>query len=100
MNLRILSIANNGLKTLDPATITGNYAQIFQIDLSDNNLELIEYSNLISETDFCEIDISNNNIIEIVNTNSFAIDPNKKYHGGIVNINHNSFTQFINIEKK
>jgi hypothetical protein len=49
-------------------------------------METVEFSNTISQQDFCEFNFSANKIKEIVNTNHFAIDPEKTYHGGDVEI--------------
>lgn len=99
-NLRTLIITHNSLKTLDPATVTGYSYQIYNIDFSHNELEVLEFSNAISDTNFCEINFSNNRIKEIINTINYELDPkHKKYHGGEVNMNHNKLTKFIDFEK-
>lgn len=97
--LRVLNVAHNGLKTLEPAAITRADLQIFHVDISHNNLKTVEFSNMISETDFCTIDFTSNKIKEIVNTNNFKIDRNKIYHGGSVKLTGNSFSKFIDFEK-
>jgi hypothetical protein len=53
-NLRVLKVAYNGLKTLDPSTITGHSLQLFHVDFSNNVMETVEFSNTISQQDFCE----------------------------------------------
>ncbi|CAC5409886.1 unnamed protein product [Mytilus coruscus] len=97
--LRVLNVAHNGLKTLEPAAITGTDLQIFHADFSHNNLKTVEFSNMVSETDFCSIDFTSNKIKEIVNTNNFKIDLNKIYHGGSVELIGNRFSKFIDFEK-
>ncbi|XP_052089271.1 toll-like receptor 8 [Mytilus californianus] len=98
-NLRELRVTHNGLKVLAPATITASSLQIFRADFSHNEMKSIEFSNMISESDFCEITFASNDISKIVNTNNFKIDPEKDYRGGIVELVGNSFTTFIDFEK-
>lgn len=96
-NLRELRVTHNGLKTLAPSTLTS--LPLFRADFSHNNMSSIEFSNMISESDFCKITFASNNISNIVNTNNFEIDPDKNYRGGIVDLVGNSFTTFIDFEK-
>ena len=98
-NLRVLKVAYNGLKILEPSTITGHSLQLFHVDFSNNVMETVEFSNTISQQDFCKFDFSANIIKEIVNTNHFVIDRNKTYHGGAIILTGNNLTKFIDFEK-
>ena len=98
-NLRVLKVAYNGLKTLEPSTITGHSLQLFHVDFSNNVMETVEFSNTISQQDFGKFDFSANIIKEIVNTNHFVIDRKKTYHGGAIILTGNNLTKFIDFEK-
>jgi hypothetical protein len=71
-NLRVLKVAYNGLKTLEPSTITGHSLQLFHVDFSNNVMGTVEFSNIISQHDFCKFDFSANIIKEIVNSNHLS----------------------------
>jgi hypothetical protein len=95
----VLKVAYNGLKTLEPSTITGHSLQLFHVDFSNNVMETVEFSNTISQQDFGKFDFSANIIKEIVNTNHFVIDRKKTYHGGAIILTGNNLTKFIDFEK-
>ena len=83
-NLRVLRITHNDVITPEPSTPVGSSLQIHHADLSHNNMDVVDISNLISKNNFCEFDFFSNKITEIINTKNFKIDPTKTYKGGFL----------------
>ncbi|XP_052791878.1 protein slit-like [Mya arenaria] len=79
---------------MEPYFLSQPTQSIFFADISNNQLPVLDVSNLMSLFPFCSIDYTSNVIEHLVNELDFTLDPEKHYGPGFVHLNENAFEQF------
>lgn len=97
-NLRSVSLANNQIKEMDPHAFNGDSINIFNFDLSGNNLTKIDVTNLVMDKLYCEINYENNLFQEIENILGWKVNTSLHYGSGTVTVAKNPPMHFPDYE--
>ncbi|XP_067667618.1 protein toll-like [Haliotis asinina] len=97
-SLRILDVSQNNIHTMEVGTIGTHLPKLKSIDLSYNELETFDISNL-NIYSFCEMDLSNNKLTEFVNNATLKTEELENRGPGMVVLQHNNFTTFPDWEQ-
>ena len=73
--------------------------RLHSVNLSGNNLSVVDATNFIVDYPYCQIDYSNNLIYEITNQRNLVLEEHVYGEGGYVNLKFNKFLKFIDFEK-
>ncbi|KAL4216583.1 Toll-like receptor [Mactra antiquata] len=93
--LRHLNLDRNKIKYLDINILSAPKLNLLSAYLSNNFIETLDISNVISSYPFCHIDYTNNYITKLVREN-FVLDINKPPGPGFVTLKGNQIKEFPN----
>ena len=74
--LRVLNLSHNIIKTIEPYSLSHPSFGMLEIDISDNSMRELEFSNFLLMKPFCSLDLSNNHISRLLNEGGFRLDVN------------------------
>ena len=95
--LRVLDLSHNNIETIEPYSLSHPSIGMLEMDISDNSMRELEFSNFLLLKSFCRLDLSNNHISRLVNEGGFRLDVNsdKFTDGGMVDLSQNEFETFF-----
>ncbi|KAL4228126.1 hypothetical protein ACF0H5_013561 [Mactra antiquata] len=96
--LRNINLERNQIKHLDINVFSAPQLNMFHVDVSNNIMETLDVSNMLSLKPFCSIEYTNNKITNLVSEN-FVLDMNKPPSSGFVSMNGNQIKQFPNFKE-
>lgn len=99
-HLRVLDLAQNEIKHIEPNAISDSTIGLYLADFSQNQLMQIDITNMVIEQPFCKINYEKNQITEFTNILSIEFNTDITFgDGGFVNFEDNSFTTFPDFTK-
>lgn len=99
-HLRVLDLAENEIKHIEPKAISDSSIGMYLVDFSKNLLTQIDITNMVIKQPFCEINYEKNQITELTNILSIEFNTDTTFgDGGFVNFEDNSFTTFPDFTK-
>lgn len=99
-HLRVLDLAQNEIKHIEPNAISDSTIGLYLADFSQNQLKQIDITNMVIEQPFCKINYEKNQITEFTNILSIEFNTDITFgDGGLVNFEDNSFTTFPDFTK-
>ncbi|KAH3704713.1 uncharacterized protein LOC127860320 [Dreissena polymorpha] len=96
-NLRVLTLSNNtGIARLPPNVLNIGAHNIFKVDLTLNNFDEIDITNVFRPGTFCEINFSNGHVEKFTNEHNFAFQEGFKYGPGNLLLQNCGVQSFVN----
>lgn len=92
--LRVLDLAGNQLKDMQPGVLFSQNINIFFANFSYNELTNIDITNVMLRQPYCSVDYSHNQIDEVINSQGFKLDTSQTYGPGFVSFVENAFEKF------
>ncbi|XP_045166426.1 uncharacterized protein LOC123529905 [Mercenaria mercenaria] len=96
--LRTIQLKGNKLIGIEPNTLSSPDLYIFNADISKNELETQDVTNMYTAYTFCEINFASNAIKEFVNEGNFILNTSKKYGPGFLNLQNNAIEKFPDLK--
>ena len=90
--LRVVDLSYNSIVVIEPNTFTQDQLHILKINVANNNLREVDFTNVMLEHKYCYVNYENNQIHDIVNQLNYTFDIDE----GFVNISTSGIWYFTN----
>ena len=88
--LRVVDLSYNSIVVIEPNTFTQDQLHILKINVANNNLREVDFTNVMLEHKYCYVSYENNQIHDIVNQLNYTFDIDE----GFVNISTSGIWYF------
>ncbi|KAL3865578.1 hypothetical protein ACJMK2_042953 [Sinanodonta woodiana] len=90
MRLRQVSLAQNLIRYIEPSSFFTSEFSIFYVNISMNKLTDIDATLSMPLNEFCNIDVSKNNLANMINPTAYSFNKSEIHGPGKIFLDHNS----------